>query len=323
MLGFVLGAVSPAVVVPSVLSLHARGYGVDKGISTLIIAASSIDDVIAITGFGVVLGIAFSKGELVWTIVKGPLEAVIGIFYGFVIGIVLWYIPHQKHNKKTFYRFLLLLSCGTFAAFGSRKLHIGGAGPLAVLTLAFVAALQWRKESGVEGVEVKVSALVGQVWSVFQPLLFGLIGAEVSLDLLEASTIGLGFAVLCVSLVTRLIASFIVAFGIGLTLREQFFVPLAWLPKATVQAAIGSVALDMARGGTADSEEVSLGRKLLTIAVLSIVLTAPLGAVAISLSGPRLLHKSSVTVDAEVIVGEQTSLTANSEKPTSAADEIS
>ncbi|KAJ8318807.1 hypothetical protein KUTeg_003898 [Tegillarca granosa] len=99
LLGFVLAAVSPAVVVPSLLGLSDRGYGLNKGIPTLVIAAASVDDVLAITGFGIVLGIAFAgKGDpLAWAILKGPVEAVIGIIYGIVVGMFLWYIPSKDN----------------------------------------------------------------------------------------------------------------------------------------------------------------------------------------------------------------------------------
>ena len=80
-----------------------------------------------------------------------------------------------------------------------------------------------------------VSVFVGHMWTIFQPLLFGLIGAEVSLSQIQLETVGLGLAVLCIGLVIRIITSLVVVFGVGLTLREQLFVALAWLPKATVQ----------------------------------------------------------------------------------------
>jgi len=80
-----------------------------------------------------------------------------------------------------------------------------------------------------------VAVYVGHLWTVFQPLLFGLIGAEVSLSHIQAETVGLGLAVLCIGLVIRIITSFLVVLRLGLTVREQFFVALAWLPKATVQ----------------------------------------------------------------------------------------
>jgi len=87
--------------------------------------------------------------------------------------------------------------------------------------------------------QMVVATYVGHLWTVFQPLLFGLIGAEVSLSLIQPATVGLGLAVLCIGLVLRLITSFFVVMGLGLSLREQLFVAVAWLPKATVQVTGG------------------------------------------------------------------------------------
>ncbi|KAG0427322.1 hypothetical protein HPB47_025627 [Ixodes persulcatus] len=99
---FVLGAVSPAVVVPSMLWLQSEGLGVDQGIPTLVMAAASFDDVLAITGFGVVLGIVFSKGNLAWNIAKGPLEAVVGLVFGGVVGGLLWFLPSAQSVSLLF-----------------------------------------------------------------------------------------------------------------------------------------------------------------------------------------------------------------------------
>ena len=102
-LGFVLAAVSPAVVVPSMIWCQESGYGVEQGIPTLVIAAASVDDVLAITGFSVALGIAFDSGaNLGFTIARGPLEVVIGVGYGFLVGVLAWFVPHNdaaSHNN--------------------------------------------------------------------------------------------------------------------------------------------------------------------------------------------------------------------------------
>lgn len=92
-----MGAVSPAVVVPSMLGLNEQGFGVEKGIPTLVIAEASLDDVLAITGFGIVLAAAFSETSIVLTVFKGPLEALLGIVYGVVLVVVAWFLPHFKH----------------------------------------------------------------------------------------------------------------------------------------------------------------------------------------------------------------------------------
>ncbi|KAG1663788.1 Sodium/hydrogen exchanger 9B2 [Nymphon striatum] len=334
MLGFVLSAVSPAVVVPSMISIQEKGLGCAKGIPTLIIAAASVDDVLAISGFGIVLGITFTEGSLGWTIAKGPIEVLIGLAYGIFLGVTLWVIPYRSKENKYIYRFLLLSTGGTVAVFGSRIASFGGAGALGCLILSFVAAVGWKKEDINESDQV--AHIFANLWYFFQPILFGLIGAEITVDNLDASTvvliamvsmllegpnvlkqtahpymranssrstgtswcilvyeivlhsIGYGIAVLSIGLFFRIIASFFVVLGAGLTMKERLFIALAWLPKATVQAAIGPVALDLARA-QADKELEHYGLQVLTISVLVILITAPIGAAAIALSAPKLL----------------------------------
>ncbi|CAH1794646.1 unnamed protein product [Owenia fusiformis] len=297
MLGFVLAAVTPAVIVPSMLSLQTKGYGYDQGIPTLVIAASSIDDVLAISGFTIVLAMAFTKGDFsVMTVVRGPLEAVMGLVYGSMGGVALWYFPHKKHRHLVLFRFLLLFGGGLFGVFGSRAIAYPGAGPLGALTIAFVAALRWRSEGWTDE-ESPMNSIMDKLWLLFQPLLFGLIGAEIDVSTIQGSSLGLAIAVMSIGLAIRMVVSFLAVFGVGLSLKEKFFIPFAWLPKATVQAAIGSVALDTARDLDPTPEKLHLGQQVLTIAVLAILITAPLGGVAIALMGPRLLKPSEKHLD--------------------------
>ncbi|KAL4240467.1 Sodium/hydrogen exchanger 9B2 [Mactra antiquata] len=309
MLGFVLAAVSPAVVVPSLLNLADRGFGIKKGIPTLVIAAASVDDVLAITGFGVTLGIAFSEGDLALSIIKGPIEAIVGVLYGIIGGVICWYIPNRASKHVVLYRTFMLFGLGLMSTFGSSRMDFPGAGPLGCLTLAFVAGFRWKKEDwSAQGGE-PMKDIVAVLWMIFQPLLFGLIGAEVNISQISADTVGFGIATLAIGLFIRLIVSFFAVFGTDLNLRERFFIPIAWCPKATVQAAIGALAMDKARE-MGSVEGVELGKQILTLAVLSIVITAPIGAAAIAISGPLLLEKSSteqdiICTDEEAVDGEE------------------
>jgi len=126
--------------------------------------------------------------------------------------------------------------------------------------------------------------------------MFGLIGAEISIDNMDANTMGNGIAVLTTCLILRLVGTFCAVSFAGFNMKEKIFLCLAWLPKATVQAAIGSIALDTARSRNTNPAIIRIGEQILTIAVLSILLTAPLGATAIGLSGPKLLQKHDVRV---------------------------
>ncbi|XP_049949549.1 sodium/hydrogen exchanger 9B2-like [Schistocerca serialis cubense] len=288
LLGFVLGAVSPAVVVPSLLHLQERGYGEDKGVATLVIAASSIDDIAAITGFGVILGFIFSEGNVTQQLLQGPLEVVLGLGFGIAWGVVSMYIPHRKDPYVVYYRAAMVAGGGIFAVFGSQILGYDGAGALACITAAFVACCGWKAQ-GWSAEYNPVSSIFSVIWEIFQPILFGLIGTEILISQLDGATVLRGMGVLFVGLLVRVCASCIATLGGALTLKEQLFVAIAWLPKATVQAALGPVALDIARKRGDASED--LASKLLTVAVLSILLTAPTGAVAIYISGPKLLNR--------------------------------
>jgi len=286
-LGFILGAVSPAVVVPSMLQLQNDGYGVNEGIPTMVMAASSCDDVLAISMFGVFLGIAFSEGDVYFNIFRGPLEILIGIVGGILFGMVLWYLPWRKSNHAAANRSVFLLVCGLVFLFGSNEIKFPGAGALGVLALAATASYGWG-----ETAKQPVEKVFGVLWTIFQPLLFGLIGAEVGIEYLDGNLVGKAIGTLVIGLILRTIVTYIAVLGNNMSLKERFFCTIAWLPKATVQAAIGSIPLDRARAlGFQGKQEEEVGIQILTIAVIAILITAPIGAIGISLTGPRWLKK--------------------------------
>ncbi|XP_051785603.1 sodium/hydrogen exchanger 9B2-like isoform X2 [Erpetoichthys calabaricus] len=286
-LGFVLGAVSPAVVVPSMLILQKDGYGVEQGVPTLLMAAGSFDDILAITGFNTCLGIAFSTGSSLYNIFRGSMEVVGGIIAGVAMGFFLRFFPSKDQKSLVVKRSTLLLGLAVFAVFGSGRAGFPGSGGLCTLVMSFLAGVGWADSKGV------VEDIVGVAWNIFQPLLFGLIGAEISITSLNPNTVGLGVATLVAALAVRILCTFLMVSFAGFSLKEKIFVSLAWVPKATVQAAIGPVALDTAR----EKHDVQLeayGMDILTVAFLSILITAPIGALAIGLAGPRLLQKPKV-----------------------------
>lgn len=307
LLGFVIGAVSPAVVVPAMIDLQQQGYGTSQGIPTLIIASSSVDDIAAITGFDVALSFAFvnPKSSLLWNIVKGPGEATIGLIIGSLAGLLLWYLPRLKsidtHNKiqsddndsfeqfsLTSQRFGLTIVIGLASVFITNHLDVGGIGPLAALVFTFVAAIRWRPHK----LHLPIENGLKVAWLIFEPFLFSLIGAEIKFNQLQLDRLFPITCCLLISLVLRSLASFISVFGSSLNMREKLFISIAWLPKATVQAAIGPVALDLART-KGDQQAISNGILVLTVAILSILITAPIGAVLIKLTAPKLLRKST------------------------------
>ncbi|XP_056156761.1 sodium/hydrogen exchanger 9B2 [Lampris incognitus] len=305
-LGFVLAAVSPAVVVPSMLLLQREGFGVDKGIPTLLMAAGSFDDVLAITGFSTCLGIAFSTGSTWMNLLKGLLEVVGGMVAGLILGLFIWCFPSKDQEDVVVRRSVMLLGLSVFAVFFSHVVGFAGAGGLCTLVMAFLAALGWGSD------KAPVAAMVGRSWDVFQPLLFGLIGAEITITTLNPNTVGLGVACITLGLVVRLLVTFLLVHYGGFNLKEKLFISVAWLPKATVQAAIGSKALDMARE-EGDNVLIQYGLDVLTLAVLAILITAPVGALGIGLTGPRLLQRQ-VKDDSEGGASSQSSDVIGQEK---------
>uniref|UniRef100_A0A8D0P1P1 Solute carrier family 9 member B2 n=1 Tax=Sus scrofa TaxID=9823 RepID=A0A8D0P1P1_PIG len=285
MLGFVVGAVSPAVVVPSMLLLQEGGYGVGKGVPTLLMAAGSFDDILAITGFNTCLGMAFSTGSTVFNVLKGVLEVVIGMAAGFLLGFFIQYFPSSDQDKLVWKRAYLVLGLAVLAVFSSTYFGFPGSGGLCTLVMAFLAGKGWAST------KVDVEKIIAVAWSIFQPLLFGLIGAEVSIASLRPETVGLCVATLGIAVLIRILTTYLMVCFAGFNIKEKIFISFAWLPKATVQAAIGSVALDTARSH-GEKELEGYGMDVLTVAFLAILITAPIGGLLIGLLGPRLLEKA-------------------------------
>ncbi|XP_063231962.1 sodium/hydrogen exchanger 9B2-like isoform X2 [Bacillus rossius redtenbacheri] len=290
MLGGVLAAVSPAVVIPCLFHLAARGYGVDKGVPTLIVAAASFDDIIAIAVFGVMVSVIFSTGSLTMQIIRGPAGLVMGLAFGVLWGVMARYVPSERASWLVGSRTVLLACGGLLAVLGAEAVGFDGAGPLGCITAAFVSCGGWRA-GGWSDDHNPVGDNFSLLWQFLQPVLFSLIGTEIDLFVLEGRTVGLGLACLLIALLAKLLLSLASAMGGNLNWKEKLFVSIAWFPKATVQAALGPVALDMARAAQSP-ESVAHADKVLVVAVLAILLTAPLGAVLITLLGPRLLSRA-------------------------------
>ena len=316
MLGFVLAAVSPAVIIPCLMTLSQRGLGVAKGIPTLVIAACSADDVVAISGFGIFLGITFNTGAPMWKLIlHGPIEVLIGVGFGVFWGILAQWIPNKEHRHVAFFRWLILFGGGLIALFGAHLIHYDGAGGLATIIMAFVAGMKWRKEGW--GDHNPVTKTFQRMWIILEPVIFALIGTEIQVDKINPNTLGLSIAVLVIALIIRMVGTYFAVCGGDLTVKEKIFMAFAWMPKATVQAALGPIFLDNVfkvpknlwdtpenkAAWVADGHNITewnpigeeeqwkeMGNDILTLAVLSILITAPLGAVCILGLGPKLLE---------------------------------
>lgn len=275
MLGFIIAAVSPAVVVPSMLELKSERYGEDKQIPTLLLAGTSIDDVFAITIFSFFLSLGTTGDvSIVESVLKIPVSIVLGVLGGLVIGYLFIKLFDFKRLFQSNVERLLLLLTGAigFYTFGE---VVGIASLLGIMAIGFLITDQ-REQMG-----AALSNTLLSIWFFAQILLFSLVGAEVNITVaLEAGLMGL--VIIMIGLLFRTIGVFISTIGSNLNMKERLFCVLSYLPKATVQAAIG--ALPLASG-------VEKGPEILAIAVLSILLTAPLGAILIKWSAPKLLKK--------------------------------
>lgn len=274
-LGFIIAAVSPAVIVPAMLDFIDRGMGKDKNIPTLILAGASIDDVFAITIFSAFLGIYaggnINIGAQILTI---PLSIILGVIAGLVIGWILIKV-FQHFEIPSTQKMLFVLSAAilltTFENAIKTKLEI--AGLLGVMAIGFIL---FEK---MPAVGRQLSATFNEVWVFAQVLLFVLVGAQVNIALAFDSGFK-GIILIGFGLLARSLGVLFSLIGTELNKKEKLFSIIAYLPKATVQAAIGAVPLAMG---------VESGDLMLSLAVLSIVLTAPLGAILIKATGDKLL----------------------------------
>lgn len=342
-LGFVLAAVSPAVVVPGMLDLAARGYGTAKGVPTMVVAAASFDDVLAIAGFGICLALAastetampstdgpglvannassssqpaagvgsdsssLSATAVAWLVCKAPLELVAGIAFGVAYGVVaaaatsvhplLWHgewrgrIRSLSVDAQT----CCVLVGALVAVFAGKRTRSSGGGALGAIVLGATASRLWPA-----AVRKPVQANVNAVWGRLQPALFGLLGAAVDVRAIEPALLGGGLGVIAAALALRIGVTRLALLRSGLTASEARLVCVAWLPKATVQAAVGGAALDLVQEQNFGADAEARGRLVLTLSVLVILLTAPVGALGIAIFGPLWLSHDGAADSTEM-----------------------
>nr|CAD7257762.1 unnamed protein product [Timema shepardi] len=288
----IIAAVSPAVVVPCLFKLREKGYGVSKGIPTLVIAISAIDDGTSVAVFGVIKSFLFSSGEsTTFQIIQGPLSIFGGIAFGVIWGYMSKYIPERHDPFAVPLRILMLLGGGVLAVLGSEKIGLAGAGPLGCIAAAFMCLHHWTQQ-GWEIEDNPVATAFEIFWMIFEPILFGLTGTQIKIWELDSRTVYICLACLISGILIRLVATMVVGIGCRLNLKEKIFVALTCMSKAGVQAALGPVALSSLSDDASD-EEKTYGQMILTTCVLSILLTAPTGAILISMTGSKLLKKVS------------------------------
>jgi NhaP-type Na+/H+ or K+/H+ antiporter len=287
-LGFILAAVSPAIVVPQMLHLSETRLGTNKGIPTLILAGASIDDVFAITIFTTFLGLySGSQANIGVQILGIPISIILGIVIGLLSGLALAYSFtrfHMRDTKKVLY--ILGIAILLTAIEGWLKDKVEIASLLGVMTLGFI--LLEKKPV----VARRLSQKFNKIWVLAEVFLFVLVRAQVNVSV--ALNAGLmGVLIVLIGLLGRSLGVLIATMGAGLNWKERLFCTIAYTPKATVQAAIGAIPLSLG---------IASGELILAIAVVAILFTAPLGAIGMQRAAPLLLtaetEKSSALADA-------------------------
>lgn len=279
-MGAVVGAVSPAVIVPKMLRLMEEGYGTKKSIPQLILAGASVDDVFVIVLFSSFTGLAKGESFSPWRFAEIPISILLGVLLGAALGLALAFFFQKVHVRDSV-KVLLLLSFSFLLVALEDALEgfVPISGLIAVMSLGI--ALQRKRDIVARRLSLKFSKL----WVAAELLLFVLVGATV--DLHYAYAAGLSAVILIFGvLLFRMAGVWVCLFKTKLLFKERLFCVLAYMPKATVQAAIGSVPLSMG---------LSCGNIVLTVAVLAILITAPLGAFLIGLTYKKLLTLNEIT----------------------------
>lgn len=281
-MGAVLGAVSPAVVVPRMVQLMEEKYGTNKSIPQMILAGASLDDVFVIVLFTTFIGMAQGESASVMDFINIPVSIISGIFIGAAAGFFLAWFFETNYSHKNLVRnsMKVIIVLGTafllLAVEALLENILPVSGLLAIMSMAMVLAMR-----SVPEVTKRLQEKYGKLWIAAEVILFVLVGAAV--DIRYTLEAGAGAVLMIfISLICRSIGTWLCMVGTNLNKKEKLYCVIAYLPKATVQAAIGSVPLSLG---------LSCGNIVLSVAVLSILITAPLGAIGMDLSYKKLLTK--------------------------------
>ena len=258
------------------VKLMDEGYGVNEGIPQLILAGASVDDVYVIVLFSTFVGMMQGEGASILKFVNIPVSIFFGIAIGLFLGVLLAYFFKKVHIRDTS-KVLIILSISFLLVVIEDKLTTAITFSSLIAVMFIGIGLQKKREAVAERLSVKY----GKLWVAAEVFLFVLVGATVNIEYL--GKVGAkAFVVIIGALIFRMFGVFVCLLGTSLKRKERLFTMLAYTPKATVQAAIGGIPLALG---------FTCGDLVLTVAVLAIVLTAPLGAFAIDLSYKKLLNR--------------------------------
>ena len=274
-LGAVMGAVSPAVIVPRMTFLLENGYG-KKGLPQMVIAGSSADDVYVIVIFTALLALAKGSKVSIMSFLNIPISIILGILMGVLVGSIMVYLFKNYKLRNTYKVIILLSICFLFVSIEKSlegKLAISGF--LAIMAMGVTIFNKYPSLSKI--FQVKFS----KMWLISEIILFVLVGASVNIS--YAFKAGLGtIVIIFIALLFRMLGTYLCLLKTKFNNKERLFTCITQIPKATVQAAIGGVPLEMG---------LLCGNTVLTVAVLSIIITAPLGSILIDKTQYKLLKK--------------------------------
>lgn len=281
-IGAVLGAVSPAVVVPRMVQLMDENYGTDKGIPKLVLSGASLDDVFAIVLFTTFVSMAQGGSAQVMDFVNIPISIVLGLAFGAIAGFILAWLFEMNYSHQHMVRnsMKVIIILGTAFLMLAVEKWLDGiiavSGLLAVMSMAMMLAMRSNLK-----VTSRLQEKYGKLWIAAEVILFVLVGAAV--DIRYTLEAGLGAVLMiAVGLLFRCVGVWLCILRTNLNGKERLYCIIAYLPKATVQAAIGSVPLALG---------LACRNTVLSVAVLSILITAPLGAIGMDLTYKKLLVK--------------------------------
>lgn len=273
-MGAVIAAVSPAVIVPKMLKLMDEGYGVNKSVPQMILAGASVDDVFVIVMFSVFTGLAQGNGVSAVSFIRIPVSIILGILIGMAAGTILAIYFKKTHIRDTVKVIILLCISFLLVTAEDRFSDIIPFASLIAVMCIGIALQRNRKEAA-----VRLSVKFNKLWVCAEVILFVLVGATVNISYAISAGISAVMLIFGV-LLFRMAGVFVCMIKTKLNMRERLFCVIAYMPKATVQAAIGGVPLSMG---------LACGNIVLTVAVLAIIITAPLGAFLIDLTYKRFL----------------------------------
>ena len=277
LLGSVIAAVSPAVIVPRMIHLMKEGYGKNKSIPQIILAGASVDDVFVLVLFTAFLGMNDGGTFSAIDLTRIPIAIFSGAFLGLAVGYFLVYVFNQFHIRDSVK--VLVMLATAFLLMGLETALASSFPFSGMLSVMGVSLMIFRKK---RQLAERLSLKFNKIWILAEIFLFVFVGASVDLSYAFSAGIAPLVLLILVSLI-RMIGVLVSLFKTSLSRKEKLFCMISYLPKATVQAAIGSIPFSMG---------LASGEMILTVAVLSILVTAPVGAWLIDRFYPVLLEKT-------------------------------